>query len=416
VADFFQNGVIATLHDLGRRTTEDLEQDLKVWSSDRPMSLIIPCLVADLDGPALEGILDELAAVPYLEEVIVGLDRAHTEDFDRARNLFSRLPQQLRILWNDGPRLQALRAELEGQYLPPGPPGKGRNVWSCLGYFLAAGQGQVVALHDADIRNYDRSLPARLLTPIAHPSRRFDFAKGYYHRSSNGIGPTDDRTPRMFGRATRLFVTPLVRAMTTTFGPSGYLDYLDSFRYPLAGEFAMTTDVVANLRIPSDWGLELGVLSEVYRHLPTTRICQVDIADSYDHKHRALSADDPDHGLHRMSAEIAKALYRRLAIGGTVLTAESFRSLEAAYDRNALDLIDRYEADAAFNGLAFDRHVEEAAIQVFARAIVRAGDDFLKDPLEPAFLPTWARIRSEIPDFSDRLVDAVNADNAGEIS
>ena len=95
------------------------------------------------------------------------------------------------------------------------------------------------------------------------------------------------------------------------------------------------------------------------------------------------------------------------------MAAESFRSLEAAYDRTALDLIDRYEADAAFNGLAFDRHAEEAAIQVFARAIVRAGDEFLKDPLEPAFLPSWARIRSELPDLSDRLVDAVNADNAG---
>ena len=132
MADFFQNGVIATLHDLGRRTTADLEQDLKAWSDDRPMSLVIPCLVSDLDGSALERILDELAAVPYLEEVVVGLDQAHAEDFARARDLFSRLPQHHRILWNDGPRLRALQAELEDHDLPPGPPGKGRNVWSCL--------------------------------------------------------------------------------------------------------------------------------------------------------------------------------------------------------------------------------------------------------------------------------------------
>jgi len=215
----------------------------------------------------------------------------------------------------------------------------------------------------------------------------------------------------MFGRVTRLFVTPLVRAMSTTFGPSGYLDYLDSFRYPLAGECAMTTDVAANLRIPSDWGLELGVLAEVYRHLPPSRICQVDVADGYDHKHRELSADDPDHGLHRMSGDIAKAIYRRLAIGGTILTAEGFRSLEAAYDRTALDLLDRYEADAAFNGLAYDRHAEEAALEVFARSIVRAGDEFLDDPLESAFLPSWTRVRSELPDLPDRLVEAVDADS-----
>ena len=126
MADFFQNGVIATLHDLGRRTTADLEQDLKAWSDDRPMSLVIPCLVSDLDGSALERILDELAAVPYLEEVVVGLDQAEAEDFARARILFSRLPQHHRILWNDGPRLRALQAELEDHDLPPGPPLSGR--------------------------------------------------------------------------------------------------------------------------------------------------------------------------------------------------------------------------------------------------------------------------------------------------
>jgi len=411
VPDFFQNGVVATLHDLGRRPTEDLEQDLKGWSTTCPMTLVLPCLVDDLDAPAMARIVEQLAAVPYLDEVVVGLDRADADGFARARRTFDRLGRHHRILWNDGPRLVAIRDELSSHGLSTGPPGKGRNVWSCLGYFSATGRGGLVALHDADVRDYDRSLPARLLHPLARPTSRFGFAKGYYHRASLGQGGPDG-APRMFGRVTRLFVTPLVRAMSTTFGPSGYLDYLDSFRYPLAGECAMTADVAANLRIPSDWGLELGVLAEVHRHLPTSRICQVDVADGYDHKHRELSAHDPGHGLHQMSADIAKAIYRRLAIGGTVLTAEGFRSLEAAYDRTALDLLDRYEADAAFNGLAYDRHAEEAAIEVFARSIVRAGDEFLDDPLESAFLPSWSRIRSELPDLPDRLVEAVAADAA----
>ena len=407
MADFFQNGVIATLHDLGRRTTADLEQDLKVWGDERPMSLVIPCLVSDLDGSALERILDELAAVPYLEEVVVGLDQAHAEDFARARSLFSRLPQRHRILWNDGPRLQALQAELADHDLPPGPPGKGRNVWSCLGYFLAAGRGEIVALHDADIRNYDRSLPARLLTPIAHPSRRFGFAKGYYHRISREAGSDN----HLYGRVTRLFVTPLVRALAVTLGDRRYLNYLDSFRYPLAGECAMSIDVAETLRVPSDWGFEIGVLAEVYRRLPAGRICQVEMSGAYDHKHRDLSPYNPDSGLHRMSVDIARAVYRTLATSGVVLTAEGFRSLEAAYDRTAIDLVDRYEADAVFNGLAFDRHAEEAAIQTFAGAVVRAGEEFLEDPLETSFLPSWSRVRSELPDLPDRLVAAVEADN-----
>ena len=261
-----------------------------------------------------------------------------------------------------------------------------------------------MALHDADIRDYDRSLPAHLLYPLAHPSTRFGFAKGYYHRASRGALDGD----RLYGRVTRLFVTPLIRAMAVTFGGRAYLESLDSFRYPLAGECAMTIEVAESLRVPSDWGFEIGVLAEVHRHLPTTRICQVDVADAYDHKHRELSADDPDSGLHRMSADIARAIYRRLAISGVVLSAEGFRSLEAAYDRTALDLIDRYEADAAFNGLDYDRHDEE----VFAGAIVRAGAEFLADPLESTFIPSWSRVRSEIPDMAERLVAAVEADTA----
>ena len=173
----------------------------------------------------------------------------------------------------------------------------------------------------------------------------------------------------------------------------------------------MSTDVAETLRVPSDWGFEIGVLAEVYRHFPTTRVCQVDVADGYDHKHRDLSADDPMAGLHRMSADIARAIYRKLAIGGVVLSAEGFRSLEAAYDRTALDLIDRYEADAVFNGMSYDRHAEESAIQVFARSIVRAGQEFLDDPLETPFIPSWSRVRSELPDLPDRLVAAVEADH-----
>ena len=112
-----------------------------------------------------------------------------------------------------------------------------------------------------------------------------------------------------------------------------------------------------------------------------------------------------------MSVDIARAIYRKLAIEGVVLSAEGFRSLEAAYDRTALDLIDRYEADAAFNAMAYDRHAEELAIEVFAHSIVRAGQEFLDDPLETPFIPSWTRVRSELPDLPSRLLEAVEADN-----
>ena len=76
-----------------------------------------------------------------------------------------------------------------------------------------------------------------------------------------------------------------------------YLDYMDSFRYPLAGEFSFRRDVLNDIRIPSDWSLEVGVLSEMYRNYANNRLCQVDIADNYDHKHQSLSVNDESKGL-----------------------------------------------------------------------------------------------------------------------
>lgn len=367
------------------------------------MALVIPSLFEELERPALEHIVDELSQVPYLSEIIIGLDRANEDQFAIAKEFFARLPQKTTILWNHGPRLQAVDAKLSEAGVAPREEGKGRNVWYCLGYFLATGSADVVALHDADIITYDRSMLARLFYPVVHPTFGYAFAKGYYFRSDG---------ENLNGRVSRLLVTPLIRALKDTIGSSPYLDYLDSFRYPLAGEFAMHVNVVRGIRIPSDWGLEIGVLSEVHRRYTTQRICQVDIADAYDHKHQSVSPGDPDKGLHRMGIDITKAMFRKLAISGAVFSPEQFRTIKAVYYRGALDLVDRHANVAALNGLHLDRHREEQMVEMFSQAIMTAGDQFLSNPMDTPFVPSWSRVQSAVPDVFDQLLAATEADNA----
>ncbi|MCM8539574.1 MAG: glycosyl transferase, partial [Lentisphaeraceae bacterium] len=268
MSDFFQNGVITTLHRLTERPIDDLEKELCSISAENPMSLLLPSLFSELEGPALANIVDELEKVPYLSQIIIGLDRADKDQFNHAKKYFSRLPQNYRILWNDGPRLKALDAMLQKEGLAPKEMGKGRNVWYCLGYFIASGVADTIALHDCDILTYKRELLARLLYPVANPTFGYKFCKGYYYRAADG---------KLNGRVSRLLVTPLVRALKEVLGYNDYLEYIDSFRYPLAGEFCMQKDVVKTIRIPSDWGLEIGVLSEVNRNYSNNRLCQVDI-------------------------------------------------------------------------------------------------------------------------------------------
>ncbi len=401
MSDFFQNGVVTTLHNLTNRSVEDLESDLVRFSERRPMSLVLPSLFSELEGPALSGILDHLAKVPYLNEIVIGLDRADETQYRYAQEYFSRLPQDHVILWNDGPRLQAVDAMLEKEGLAPTELGKGRNVWYCFGYVLASRKCRAVALHDCDIVTYSRDLVAKLFYPVAHPGFSYSFCKGYYSRVADG---------KLNGRVSRLLVTPLIRALEKVTPDFEYLNYMDSFRYPLAGEFSMRRDVLYDLRIPSDWGLEIGVLSELHRNYATSRLCQVDIADRYDHKHQDLSQDNPQGGLSRMSTDISKALIRKLATRGNIFTEETFRTLKATYFRIALDFIESYHSDALMNGLKLDRHQEELAVELFAENIIRAGEQFLSNPMETPFIPSWNRVRSAIPDIFDHLKDAVEED------
>ncbi|MCV2402149.1 glycosyl transferase [Marinomonas sp. C2222] len=403
MGDFHQNGIITTLHNLAQRPLEEMEKELCEFAKTRPMSLILPCLYSELETDAMPNIIKHLKEVPYISEIIIGLDRATEEQYKHALEFFSVLPQNYKVLWNDGPRLRAIDKVLKEERLSPSDPGKGRNVWFCMGYNLAAGKAESIAMHDCDIVTYDRELLARLIYPVANPNFSYEFCKGFYARAANG---------KMNGRVSRLLVTPLLQSLKKVFGHLDYLDYLDSYRYPLAGEFSFRRDVMTDLRIPSDWGLEIGVLSEMYRNYSTNQICQVDIADIYDHKHQDLSKDNDDGGLSKMSIDITKAIFRKLATNGTVLNQETFRTVKATYYRVALDFIETYRNDAEINGLKLDTHSEEQAVELFASNIMKAGNQFLEKPMETPFIPSWKRVTSAFPDVMSQLAEAVELDMA----
>jgi glucosyl-3-phosphoglycerate synthase len=401
MADFYQNGIVTTLHNLSERPVEELEEELIEFSKRRPMALILPSLFSELEGTALPNIIDHISKVPYLSQIVIGLDRADLEQYQHALKFFGTLPQNHRILWNEGPRLKALDAKLEALGLAPKELGKGRNVWYCMGYVLATGKAESVALHDCDILTYDRGLLARLIYPVANPLFNYEFCKGYYARVADG---------KINGRVSRLLVTPLIRALQKVVGHNDYLEYMDSFRYPLAGEFSFRRDVLNDIRIPSDWGLEIGVLSEMQRNYSHNRLCQADIAKTYDHKHQDLSANNDQGGLSKMSIDITKALIRKLATQGETFSTETFRSLKATYYRIALDFIETYNNDAIMNGLKLDIHSEEKAVELFASNIMKAGESFLDNPMETPFIPSWNRVVSAMPDVLDQLKDAVEQD------
>lgn len=402
MSDFHQSGSVATLHNLRSLSPEAMARDLEAMAANRPITLILPSLYSELEGEALPNILDELAGVRFIRHIIIGLDRADEAQYRAAKAFFGRLPQDHMVLWNDGPRLTAIDTRLRKLGLAPQEPGKGRNVWFCMGYALARADSAVIALHDCDILTYSADMLARLVYPVANPNFSYQLCKGFYPRIADG---------KLNGRVSRLLVSPLLLALKKVIGDHDYLDYLRGFRYPLAGEFAMRTGIVPDMRIPSDWGLEIGVLSEAWRNLSPKAVCQAEIADAYDHKHQPLSEDDRSSGLSRMSIDICKALYRKLATDGTVFTYNLFRSLKATYYRTALDMIESYANDATMNGLHLDRHREEQTVELFASNIMEAGQIFLENPMETPFIANWSRVHSADQDLMREMAEAIRADN-----
>lgn len=402
MSDFHQNGIVTVLHRLGAPNLERLEAALQRHATLNPIALVLPSLYAELERPALKGMVETLRDVQYLNEVVVSLDRASALEFRLAKEFFGSLPQRVRLIWNDGPRIQDLLQILVSQGIDIGSPGKGRGCWISFGYILARRQSKVIALHDCDVVSYQREYLARLCFPIANPNLGYEFCKAYYSRV----------TDRLHGRVTRLFFTPLIRSLKHVVGPQPLLTFLDSFRYPLAGEFAMVRDLAWINRIPGDWGLEVGVLAEVYRNCALRRICQADIADSYEHKHQLLSADDATTGLLRMCMDITKSLFRNLASEGIVLSEAMLKTLWATYLQSAHEAISRYQDDAAINSLAFDRHEERTAVEVFLKGLKLATAVFLEDPLWVPMLSNWSRVTAAVPDIFDRLIEAVDQDQA----
>jgi len=404
MADFYQTGLLATFHRLGALNQERLENDLAEFNKHRPLALVLPTTPKELDSQALRGILDVLKDLAYLNEIVVTLGR--TDDpahFRQVRRLLEPLPQPKKIVWASGPRFLDLYKLLEANDLSAGEDGKGRSAWTAYGYILAREESKVIALHDCDIVNYSREMLARLFYPVASPHIDYAFCKGYYARV----------TDRMHGRVTRLFVTPFVRSLIKLFGYLPFLVYLDSFRYALAGEFSMISDLARINRIPGDWGLEVETLAEVYRNYSLRRICQAEICDTYEHKHQPLSAEDPRTGLMKMAVDIAKSIFRNLAVESIILSESALRTLVVNYQRTAKDTVNRYSDDAAYNGLAFDYHLETTIVEAFTRAVQIAGKETMEDPLYSPLIPSWNRVTSAIPGFLDKLRMAVDADNAG---
>lgn len=397
----YKQELITTIHDLGCDLGQ-LESRLTELSQTQPTAVLIPSLYEELERPALTLIREHLCHCPFVNNIIICLYAETWEQYVKAVEFFEPLPQPTFVLWENGSRVTQVLAVLRDMGLDLMQfRGKGRAVW--LGLGVATLDAVAIALHDADITTYDKSYPLKLLYPLLEREFGIAFSKAYYARLSE--------SPRsLHGRVTRLFVTPLVTSLMELFGYRDYLRYLDAYRYPLSGEFALTSDLALTTRIPANWGLEVGLLAEVYRNLALKRIAQVDLG-VFEHKHQAIGTS-VDSGLQKMCRDILQSILRTLTeTEQVVIGPDHVRALRVKYRREAQNLARQFFVDARFNHLDYDRHAEEVTLECFEQIIQHAGEQYLNDPTGTQ-IPDWTRALAVLPDLREQLQDAAISDMA----
>ena len=176
-----------------------------------------------------------------------------------------------------------------------GPPtGKGDNLWRAL----TAARGEIVCFVDADSADFGPHFVCGLVGPLLCEPRT-EYVKAYYRRpwrDREGVKPTGG------GRVTHLLARPLL---------GRFYPELLAFEQPLAGEMAARRTLFESVPFATGYGLEIGMLIDVYRKVGLKGMCQVDL-DSRQNRHRPLEELGP------MSDAVLEALLARAAEEGRV--------------------------------------------------------------------------------------------------
>jgi glucosyl-3-phosphoglycerate synthase len=393
----FSQGKFAKIHDFCMDFS-CMSDRLHSLNKKYPSGLIIPIIENDLNSPTLAKMIPEINECDYLKKVFIALSAQTPETYEQAMRLFRTLKIPCEVVWCNKPEVNAALEDLKKTGLDVTKlSGKGKDLWIAMG--IASLELYAFIVHDADILSYSKMLPTKMLYPIIEPRLDFFFSKGYYARVNTEVG-------RMYGRIYRLFISPVLEALQEKVGLSSqFISYLQSFSYPLSGEFAIYSDVATHLRIPSDWGLEIGMLAELFRNASYGRICEVDLG-LYDHKHREAVTN----GLLSTAEDSLVTLFRTMTeTDGIEITSSFLKSLQVMYRRSAQDKISQYHADATCNGLDFDRHEEESTVDNLSAIILSAGEKFLLNPAKTQ-LPGWLRAMAAMPNIREKLREAAVED------
>ena len=257
-------------------------------------------------GRVLKTIKDALMKrVPLLDEMVL-IDSKST---DRTREIAERLDVPVHIhqdiLQQHGSR-----------------QGKGEALWKSL----YCTEGDIIIWLDTDIVNIHPRFVYGLIAPLLH-RQEIQFVKGFYRRPLK-VG--NKMQAGGGGRVTELTARPLLNL---------FYPELSGIIQPLSGEYGGRRKALERLPFFSGYGVEIGLLIDLFETFGLRAIAQVDLKERI-HHNQTLEA------LSKMSFAIIQAVIRKL---------------EKRYDQRFLDNVNKTMKLIRYERERFFLDVEEIA-------------------------------------------------------
>lgn len=273
-------------------------------------------------------------------------------------------------------------------------PGKGSGIWLTI----PIARGDILCFVDADIVDFKKEYVTGLCHPIIYSwnvqEAAIKFVKAYYNRIT--VTKTDSHATVLGGRICRLLAVPLLKSIADTF--KLYLG-LDKTRYPLAGEFAISRDVIEQLNFPNTYAVETSVLFQIYDLIGPSSMAQLDLGI---YRHIGQPFTDLEPMAYQIADSVLRVVDEKLGRG---LTNEEREQLLTSFEETSSQLIDEHAKTASRlkekeENLTYSREKDEEKTRMLKNVIsdVLTGKSKEKRPRYFS-LPSWRRVNERTGDY-----------------